>query len=85
MDRTGLSTSTPRHSGGTRSPQIQPVTAGIAEGLGLKKAQGALVDEVKLGTPAAQAGLEAGDVITAVNPSSSTFSATVRPNRWRSC
>jgi serine protease Do len=50
--------------------QIQPVTAGIAEGLGLKKAQGALVDEVKPGTPAAKAGLESGDVITAVNGTS---------------
>jgi serine protease Do len=50
--------------------QIQPVTVGIAEGLGLKKAQGALVDEVKRDTPAAKAGLESGDVITAVNGTS---------------
>ena len=50
--------------------QIQPVTAGIAEGLGLKKAQGALVDEVKPDTPAAKAGLESGDVITAANGTS---------------
>jgi serine protease Do len=50
--------------------QIQPVTAGIAEGLGMKKAQGALVDEVKSDSPAAKAGLESGDVITAVNGSS---------------
>jgi serine protease Do len=50
--------------------QIQPVTAGIAEGLGLKKAQGALVDEVKPDTPAAKAGLKSGDVITAVNGTS---------------
>jgi serine protease Do len=49
--------------------QIQPVTAGIAEGLGLKKAQGAIVDEVQPDSPAAKAGLESGDVVTAVNGS----------------
>ena len=47
--------------------QIQPVTAGIAEGLGLNKAQGALVDEPQSGSPAAKAGIKSGDVITAVN------------------
>jgi S1-C subfamily serine protease len=43
--------------------QIQPVTAGIAEGLGLKKAQGAIVDEIEADSPAAKAGLESGDVV----------------------
>jgi serine protease Do len=47
--------------------QIQPVTAGIAESLGLKKAEGAMVDEPQSGSPAAKAGVESGDVITAVN------------------
>jgi serine protease Do len=47
--------------------QVQPVTAGIAESLGLKTAAGALVDEAKADTPAAKAGIQAGDVITAVN------------------
>lgn len=47
--------------------QVQPVTAGIAESLGLKKAEGALVDEAQPDTPAAQAGIRAGDVITSVN------------------
>jgi serine protease Do len=47
--------------------QVQPVTAGIAESLGLKEAKGALVDEAKPDTPAAKAGIQAGDVITAVN------------------
>jgi serine protease Do len=47
--------------------QVQPVTAGIAESLGLKKAEGALVDEAQADTPAAKAGIQAGDVITAVN------------------
>jgi serine protease Do len=47
--------------------QVQPVTAGIAESLGLKNASGALVDEAQPNTPAAKAGVQAGDVITAVN------------------
>jgi serine protease Do len=47
--------------------QIQPVTAGIADSLGMKKAQGALVDEPQADSPAAKAGLKSGDVITAVN------------------
>jgi serine protease Do len=47
--------------------QIQPVTAGIADSLSMKKAQGALVDEPQADSPAAKAGIKAGDVITAVN------------------
>jgi serine protease Do len=47
--------------------QIQPVTKDIADGLGLKKAEGALVAEPQANSPAAKAGIEAGDVITAVN------------------
>jgi serine protease Do len=47
--------------------QVQPVTAGIADSLGLKKAEGAIVDDAQRGSPAARAGLEAGDVITAIN------------------
>jgi serine protease Do len=47
--------------------QIQPVTASIADSLGLKKAEGALVDEPQNGSPAAKAGIQSGDVITAVN------------------
>ncbi len=47
--------------------QIQPLTADIAESLGLKQAQGALVAEPQAGSPAAKAGVAAGDVITAMN------------------
>ena len=47
--------------------QIQPVTANIADSLGLKKAEGALVDQPQSDSPAAKAGIAAGDVITAVN------------------
>ena len=50
--------------------QIQPVSQGIADSLGLKKAEGALVDEAQADSPAAKAGIEAGDVITAVNGTS---------------
>lgn len=47
--------------------QIQPVTKDIADSLGLKKTQGALVAEPQSGGPAQKAGIKAGDVITAVN------------------
>ena len=47
--------------------QIQPVTADIAESLGMKKAEGAMVDQPQADSPAAKAGIESGDVITAVN------------------
>ena len=47
--------------------QIQPVTAGIADRLGLKKVEGAMVDEPQKGSPAAEAGIESGDIVTAVN------------------
>lgn len=47
--------------------QIQPVTQDIADSLGLKKAEGALVAEPQTDGPAAKAGIQSGDVITAVN------------------
>jgi serine protease Do len=47
--------------------QVQPVTQDIADSLGLKAASGALVAEPQSDGPAAKAGIEAGDVITAVN------------------
>ena len=47
--------------------QVQPVTAAIADSMGLKKAEGALVDQPQPDSPAAKAGIKAGDVITAVN------------------
>jgi serine protease Do len=47
--------------------QIQPVTSDIADSLGLKKAEGALVAEPQANGPAAKAGIESGDVITSVN------------------
>jgi len=47
--------------------QIQQVTPEIADSLGLKKTEGALVAEPQPGGPAAKAGVESGDVITRVN------------------
>jgi len=47
--------------------QIQPVTAEIAESLGMKGSEGALVTEPQANGPAAKAGILSGDVITAVN------------------
>src|SRR6476646_6298704 len=43
--------------------QIQPVASDIADSLGLKKAEGALVAEPQANGPAAKAGIESGDVI----------------------
>ena len=47
--------------------QIQPVSQDIADNLGLKKAEGAMVLEPQANGPAAKAGIESGDVITSVN------------------
>lgn len=47
--------------------QIQPVSQDIADSLGLKSTDGALVAEPQPGSPADKAGIKAGDVITAVN------------------
>jgi serine protease Do len=47
--------------------QIQPVTKDIADSLGMKKAEGALVAEPQENSPAVKAGIQAGDVITEVN------------------
>ncbi|MBN9082278.1 MAG: serine peptidase [Rhizobiales bacterium 62-17] len=47
--------------------QIQPVTAEIADSLGLKDNRGALIAETQPNTPAAKAGLKSGDVIVSVD------------------
>ena len=47
--------------------QIQSVTSDIAESLGLKGTEGALIAEPQADSPAAKAGIVSGDVITAVN------------------
>lgn len=47
--------------------QIQPVTPDMAEAIGLADASGAIVNSVQPDTPAAKAGMQAGDVIVSVN------------------
>jgi serine protease Do len=47
--------------------QIQPLSKNLAEGLGLATEKGALVGNAQEGSPAAAAGLQAGDVVTAIN------------------
>jgi serine protease Do len=47
--------------------EIQPVTPDLAESLGVKNASGALVARETANSPAANAGVKTGDVITAVN------------------
>ena len=46
---------------------IQPVTDDIAASLGLETPEGAIIARVQPDSPAAEAGLEAGDIITAVD------------------
>lgn len=50
--------------------QIQPVTAEIADSLGLKKAEGAIVAQLQADSPASKAGIVAGDVITEIDGAS---------------
>ncbi len=46
---------------------FEPVTASIAEALGMPRSRGALVNSVVKGGPAQRAGLKVGDVITSLN------------------
>src|SRR5438034_1187845 len=58
--------------------QIQPVTSDIADSLGLKKAEGALVAEPQANGPAAKAGIESGDVILGLAGKNVTSAGDVR-------
>ncbi|MBM4298517.1 MAG: DegQ family serine endoprotease, partial [Deltaproteobacteria bacterium] len=46
---------------------VQPVTAQLAENLGLERTEGLVITAVKRGSAAEQAGLRTGDVITEIN------------------
>jgi len=48
---------------------VQPVTPQIAESMGLKTAEGALIAEPQPNSPATKAGLQAGDVIATIDGS----------------
>ena len=58
---------------------IQNVTRELAESFGLDKPQGALVSRVMPESPAAKAGIEAGDVILKFNGNQITTSSTLPP------
>jgi serine protease Do len=47
--------------------QIQPISQGLADSMKLANAQGALVNDVTAGSPAAKMGFKAGDAITSVD------------------
>jgi serine protease Do len=47
--------------------EVQPVTTAIADSLGMKKVEGALVDTAQAGSPASKAGIDTGDVIESIN------------------
>ena len=55
-----------------------PVSPDIAQALGLSGAQGALVTQVLLGSPAEQAGVHSGDVIVTINHATVMAPADVR-------
>lgn len=56
-----------RVSRGRIGVQIDQVTRDVAESIGLGRPQGALVRSVEADSPAAKAGIEAGDIITKFN------------------
>jgi S1-C subfamily serine protease len=46
---------------------VSPMTAAFAESLGMAEPYGAIFDQPEPGSPAATAGIEQGDVLTAIN------------------
>jgi serine protease Do len=48
---------------------VSPMTAAFAESLGMAEPYGAIFDQPEPGSPAATAGIEQGDVLTAINGS----------------
>jgi hypothetical protein len=61
---------------------VSPMTAAFAEAIGMAEPYGAIFDQPKAGSPAANAGIEAGDVLTAINGSAAlAHQHTRRPRR----
>jgi serine protease Do/serine protease DegQ len=58
--------------------KIQDLTPELAKNLGIENGRGALIAGVTPGSPAAQAGLQAGDVITTVNGQNVRSAAELR-------
>lgn len=58
---------------------IQELNQSLAESFGMKSAKGALISSVENGSPAAKAGLEAGDVILAINGKEISNSSELPP------
>jgi membrane-associated protease RseP (regulator of RpoE activity) len=60
---------------------VSPMTPAFADAIGMAEPYGAVFDHPEAGSPAANAGIEAGDVITAINDSplmrSSDFAAII--------
>jgi PDZ domain len=65
--RTETQPDVPAGSQGWIGVQIQPVTAEIADSLGLKSNKGALVAEAQQNSPASAAGIKSGDVILGID------------------
>ncbi|WP_379770394.1 Do family serine endopeptidase [Flaviflagellibacter deserti] len=65
--------------------ELQPVTREIADSLGLDRPFGALIAELDENSPAANAGLKPGDLVTAVDgkmvedPTALTYQMTIKP------
>jgi serine protease Do/serine protease DegQ len=57
---------------------VQDLTHELAQAFGLSQTQGAVVTGVQPGSPAAKAGLEAGDIVLAINDKKVRNSADVR-------
>jgi hypothetical protein len=49
--------------------QVRPMTSAFADSLGMVEPYGAIFDQPEPGSPAANAGIEPGDIITAINGS----------------
>ena len=52
---------------GWMSVAVSPMTAAFAESLGMAEPYGAIFEQPEPGSPAATAGIEQGDVLTAIN------------------
>ena len=55
------------HLCGWMGVRVSPMTAAFAESLGMAQPYGAIFDQPEAGSPAAAAGIEQGDVLTAIN------------------